>query len=673
VSGRYQHSIPRAVLREFQIAAARGEQVHVYRRESDFPQAIGRASAERDFFSSPHPEGAPTLDDAMTNFENGPFNRDWQLLIARPAGAIDAALAARVVNHLIGRTHHLRGVIKSSASAMGELVQQLFGNGEFLRGKFAMDQARPTAPFKEMMLEQLKDSPLSAIGITLEALVGVCHIVLRENGESITGTVSSAASQIAEKFIGSAATVARDAHVKGLTQSLSPEARFAYLAALEWHIVEGNDASFILPDFVCLGFDEEGRAGSVFDIGGEELAAAYMPLSPSRMLVGRRKGESAFDLSRFNDIAAPFCFATFVSNQSNDALRALATSIGTLALARIDEGLAEAASEIGAGVDQSSDIAAAVSNLRPADIERSSVNLRSAWLGKERAERLANLLAHLLEISSDRFDLRRLVLFDAPSDYAVAVKEATGIDVVVASDGLEGGAFNVFFEDGGVHMLLHPRTIELLLSDDIPTMTEGVSTIMPQLAHIGASTLLQRVFEGQEPIGEAHDQMMIAAAIHCWIAYIVGLNSNFSGASAQQSVERLPQVLAEMPEKLKALKARFPSQEFADDLLDAAILHVAAVLATAGEAAASATAGAENLVGLYLGLSELDLVRWFELLRLDLAAIWVPGDPYPPSDAFLVLNRHLERLLALGGIFLWEQDGRASYWILDWLAPPTAA
>ena len=672
MSGRYQHSIPRAVLREFQIAAARGEQVHVYRRESDFPQAIGRASAERDFFSSPDPDGAPTLDEAMTNFENGPFNRDWQLLIAQPPGAIDAALAARVVNHLVGRTHHLRGVIKSSASAMGELVEQLFGNGEFLRGKFAMDQPRPTAPFKEMMLEQLKDSPISAIGIPPAALVGVCHFFLRENGESIAGTVSSAASQIAGKFIGSAATVARDAHVKGLTQSLSPEARFAYLAALEWHIVEENDASFILPDYVCLGFDEEGRAGSLFDIGGEELAGAYMPLSPSRMLLGRRKGKSAFDLSRFNDVAAPFCFATFVSNQSNDALRALAKSIGNLALARIDEGLAEAASEIRAGVDQPSDIAAAVSDLRPADIERSSVNLRSSWLEKERAERLASLLARLLEISSDRFDLRRLVLFDAPSDYAVAVKEATGIDVV-ASDGLGGGAFNVFFEDGGVHMLLHPRTIELLLSDDIPTMTEGVSTIMPQLAHIGASTLLQRVFDSQEPIGEAHDQMMIAAAVHCWIAYIVGLNSNFSGASAQQTVERLPQALAEMPEKLKALKARFPSQESAEDLLNAAILHVAAVLATAGEAAASVITGAENLVGLYSGLSGLDLVRWFELLRSDLAAIWVPGDPYPRSDAFLVLNRHLERLLALGGIFLWEQDGRANYWILDWLAPPTAA
>jgi hypothetical protein len=247
------------------------------------------------------------------------------------------------------------------------------------------------------------------------------------------------------------------------------------------------------------------------------------------------------------------------------------------------------------------------------------------------------------------------------------------MDVLGASEGLGGGAFNIFFEDGGVHVLLHPLTVELLLSDDIPTMTEGVSTIMPQLAHIGASTLLQQVFEGQEPVGEAHDQMMIAAAVHCWIAYIVGLNSNFSGASAQQSVERLPEALAEMPDKLKALKTRFPSQEFADDLLNAAILHVAGVLATAGEAAASAIAGADNLPDLYQRLSELDLVRWFELLRADLADIWVPGDPYPEAEAFLVLDRHLERLLAMGGIFLWEEDGRAHYWILDWLAAPAAA
>jgi hypothetical protein len=672
LSGRYQHSIPQAVLREFQIAGARGEQVHVYRRESDFPQAIGRASAERDFFSSPHPDGAPTLDDYMTDFENGPFNRDWQLLIAQPAGAIDAALAARVVNHLVGRTHHLRGVIKSGAGAMGELVREVFGNGEFLRGKFAMDQPCPTPAFKEMMLEQLKDSPLGAIGIPPAALVGVCHIFLRENGENIAGTVSSAASQIADKFIGSAATVARDAHVKGLKQSLSPKARFAYLSALEWHIVEGKDAPFIMPDYVCLGIDHDGRAGSLFDIGGEELAGAYMPLSPSRMLVGRQ-GERAFDLSRFNDIAAPFCFAMFVSNQSSDALRGLATTIASLALARIEEGLAEAASEIRAGVDQPSDIAAAVSELRPADIDLPSATLRSAWLEKERAERLASLLARLLAIASDRFDLRRLVLFDTPSDYAGAVKEATGVEVVGASEGLGGGAFNVFFEDGGVEMLLHPRTVELLLSDDMPTMTEGGSTIMPQLAHIGASTLLQQVFEGQEPVGEAHDQMMIAAAVHCWIAYIVGLNSNFSGASAQQSVERLPEALAEMPDKLKALKTRFPSQEFADDLLNAAILHVAGVLATAGEAAASAIAGADNLPDLYQRLSELDLVRWFELLRADLADIWVPGDPYPEAEAFLVLDRHLERLLAMGGIFLWEEDGRAHYWILDWLAAPAAA
>ena len=672
MSGRYQHSIPQAVLREFQIAGARGEQVHVYRRESHFPQAIGRASAERDFFSSPHPDGAPTLDDDMTDFENGPFNRDWQVLIAQPAGAIDAALAARVVNHLVGRTHHLRGVIKSSASAMGELVQQLFGNGEFLRGRFAMDQPGPTAAFKEMILEQLKDSPLSAIGMPPAALAGLCHIFLRENGENIAGTVSSAASQIADKFIGSAATVARDAHVKGLTQSLSPEARLDYLSALEWHIVDGNDASFILPDYVCLGFDQDGRAGSLFDIGGEELAGAYMPISPSRMLVGR-KGEGAFNLSRFNDIAAPFCFAMFVSSQSSDALNALAPAIGSSALTRIEEGLAEAVSEIRAGVDRPSDIAAAVSNLRPADIDRPSATLRSAWLEKERAERLASLLARLLAISSDRFDLRRLVLFDTPSDYAAAVKETTGIDVVSASDGCGGDAFNVFFEDGGVHMLLHPRTVELLLSDDMSTMTEGVSAIMPQLAHIGASTLLQQVFEGQEPVGQAHDEMMIASAAHCWIAYVVGLNSNFSGASAQQSLERLPEQLAELPDKLKALKARFPSQEFADDLLNSAILHVAAVLATAGEAAASAIAGADNLASLYPRLFELNLVRWFELLRSDLAEIWVPGDPYPQSEAFLVLDRHLERLLAMGGIFLWEQDGRAHYWILDWLAPPAAA
>lgn len=36
--------------------------------------------------------------------------------------------------------------------------------------------------------------------------------------------------------------------------------------------------------------------------------------------------------------------------------------------------------------------------------------------------------------------------------------------------------------------------------------------------------------------------------------------------------------------------------------------------------------------------------------------IWLPGFNYPDPEAFHVLARHAERLLATGGLFIWD-DG----------------
>ena len=61
-----------------------------------------------------------------------------------------------------------------------------------------------------------------------------------------------------------------------------------------------------------------------------------------------------------------------------------------------------------------------------------------------------------------------------------------------------------------------------------------------------------------------------------------------------------------------------------------------------------------------------------------IAGIWTEGTSYPDETAFRVLNRHVERLLVNGAIFLWDDGGvgrvEVPYWSdWNWIAAEAAA
>lgn len=117
MSGRKQHHIPQSVLRAFE-TPSRGKkiQVWVFSKQNQFKAPTDDVAAERHFYSELSTDGTKTLDDLITDYENG-FTGQIISLRNVPVGAsADAATAAEVIAHLTIRNAHLRNSLSGGMS-----------------------------------------------------------------------------------------------------------------------------------------------------------------------------------------------------------------------------------------------------------------------------------------------------------------------------------------------------------------------------------------------------------------------------------------------------------------------------------------------------------------------------------------------------------------------------
>jgi hypothetical protein len=116
-------------LRGFLIPGGEAEQVHVYRKGKarPYPSNIDRVAAESYFYSRPSDDGAQTLDDTITEYEERLLPLVQALRVAPPDTPIGSSLAAEVIAHLTTRNAHLRGAFAQSSRLMAGAIRTLFG------------------------------------------------------------------------------------------------------------------------------------------------------------------------------------------------------------------------------------------------------------------------------------------------------------------------------------------------------------------------------------------------------------------------------------------------------------------------------------------------------------------------------------------------------------------
>lgn len=681
LTGTNQHFIPQALLRQFRYNATGRARVHVYRVNEQFDAATRNVASQDHFYSDGDAEGEP-LDTTLTRHENGPFNIDFQTLIKLPVGPVDPALAARIVAHLVGRGDHLRGMIRTGTEVMGELIGELFGDTDNIARLLGADGPMPGPRFHEVFEESIAENIiLTQLGLPGPVVEALCHMMLRESRQVERDETAEVALAAADRFREQGYHMARRAHVSALAKSHTSEARVAQLLAFQWRIVEVPAPGTVLPDLVVLARDTAGRPGSIFTYAFDELDELLMPLSPHRMLVGQLI-EHDPGVDRFNAEAIPLCFQFLVSAYLADELATAAAEIGRDMDVPARTGLDEAAAEFRALVSSPADA--------PGDDagdwrsrQGQPFSVETDEYETEEAERLGQVLLQLLRLARDRFDTDNLRRFVIRADYEAAI---AGVERGAFDDGVplapttEGGlslAYNVPVErdgDQGLVVVLRSGVGAMLLSEDDFLFGAAANTVLSQLARIGADQLLGTVFANGFTEGEEHDRLILRSAIWAWKSWLVGqYQAMFSDDVVEHYREQLLEQLASLGERLTEARRHYRVDHDVDALIESVIAIASGVLSVA--ACTAATSRDDESWALFRAqLDETGWAKWFSLLERDLAEIWTEGSAYPRQSAFLVLSRHVQRLLFGGAIFLWtppEGGVRVEipFWSdLDWLA-----
>ena len=643
--------------------------MQVYRADRDYTANVDDVAAERFFYSELAVDGQTTLDDLITDYENQ-LTDDIAELNASCPGTADPCVAARVVTHLLVRNDHVRGMMRSGVAAIADTVVSLFGSDEKIRAVMGVEGTRAGPRFRALFAEHIASHPLfEMLALPEPAAQRLAYLFVRESSHGGWNEMSEAVSPMVDRLSTDGPAVARDAHVRTLEESLVPAVRTAFLETFAWSVQEVQDGLFILPDYVALAISKDGEAGSLLMVDNEDTVAVLMPLAPNRMLVGRT-GDPHVSLENFNSLAAPLCLDFFVSAGTEPEFRSLADSIGSAVNARLHETMAGAASEFRTQLDEpinepDEDAPAwRAAPLKPAE-------LHTDCFAPEDARRLATLLGHLVRVAHERFDVRGLWSVHIAADYEAAL---AGVDrggladaeppPTASSDGWSV-AYNVPVErDGeiGIAVVLRSEIGDGLLDDDTEHFGAAASIVLAQLARVGADALLADVFREGVKSGDAVDELLTRHAAPAWKSWqVAGYSSMFTAALRDHCGDTLIEQLENLRASLEPIRRAYRLHGDVDRLLNEALPLVAAVLSTAAAAAAASCKSRDPEdpaeLAFQRALIRLDIKRWFDLLCSDLVAIWHEGTAYPPQERLLVLNRHLERLLLFGAIFLWDDDG----------------
>lgn len=678
MSGAKQHFIPRMLLRAFRMnAAGKVARVRVFRADRHYTSPVEDVAAERFFYSNLAVDGTETLDDAITRYETGLASDLAELNAA--SGPVSPNTAARVVTHLLIRNDHVRGVMRAGANAMADLVESLFGSNDKISSLFGAVDPVPGAQFRKIFEEHVAGNAIiEAMALPPEAMIPITHMMLRESSAAGYGAMTDAVEQVASRFRTDGPTQAKDAHARTLTASLAPQQRIEILEGFDWHVEERADLALILPDFVALGWDRAGAAGSLLEHGNDDLAAVAMPLSPRRALIGIATGAPP-DLGSFNETAIPHCLSFFVASAADSELEVMASAIGQKTAALLSASLEESAAEFRVSVTE----APRIPDENPAEWAAEplgSIELHTDCIAPENAIRLNAAIGGILRVASPRFDIRALrrIVIMADYDQALASLDrgrfADEAPPPTPSTEHYSVAYNVNVEADGIDrvdmVLRDDIAAGLLGADDLP-FSWAASVVLGQLARIGMTALTSNLFEEGIIAGDQIDILLFPSSMSGWETWFVAglagaLDPKLKDFHRQQLCDRLASVPTDLTEIRRAYRVHGDINRLIEEAGGVVARLFESACAVASDIAYIGDAVLDAL------LAERGLENWFALLRMDLPTLWKEGTAYPPQEVFLVLNQHMRRLFMLGAIFFWDDDGtpkiEVPYWSdIEWM------
>ena len=680
-TGKSQHHIPRFVQRPFGVPRPNGakpvEIWHFGLDEAPERLAITDLGSEDHFYSGPSPDGQPTLDDAITAMESG-LSLALRDARAMPSGnSIDAGQAARIVSHLAMRTAHLRSSVSDGVNLLLDRTAPLFTETDNIAALIGLDAAMPTDLFRERVVQELASTPaIAGLNVPARLLERVAFMVLKENQAQLLDESVDFMDLLLGKLRPSLEEVVRDGHNRALGQRQPPVDSYeALLRELKWSVESAPTAGAILPDCVVLAMDAEGSANTHLFVGRDGLSAIILPMSPQKLLVGRRSGFDLPDDFDYNAEAARLSHSFFLSPRNDAETSRLHPMVGQRLRPVLATSIEEAVDELlpkksgGYPSDQENLDGGpftwhATSRL---EYELSLVGCGNGDTIARIQEEVTSLVAQVAR----GIPLEKLEGITISHDYPAALHavnrgwEGAPTPRTAPPEVGVGVAQMVTVQRAGAargRIVASSVVSEALISGSAPRVEWASHVLVRLLVRVAVMGLIDETLPGclwAPPKMTAIDAWLHKSVDGVPVEYVISrMMAGWGDSQAGTLRQILEEAVGQMASVAREARLSCRRQPDIDESLDAILPLVRQVLSVAADLFAHCDATSESVAGasgrLAEVLDEAGLSGWFEFYGEHLRRFDQRLGRWSSFDELLAFNIHVERLLLAVGIVAWE-------------------
>lgn len=323
MAGDRHHILPRFIMKGFASRLdAKPVFTWLYRKGAEPREVSTRDIAVgRLFYESP--EGS--ADSELTEAEVAYSATVDCLRTASNGSFVPPVDAGELVAHLLTRTKHLR----DSFEEMGDFAIARFD--EFLSRPDALEQMIQSSPGlqEEVIVKVLSTLPPELHPNARRTLqVALPHLLpkfIEEAGPAFAKEAGDAMKAVRMKV----PELVKVSHVKALQKSTAPEERVEIYSRLQWS-VQDSCVPLGLGDVAALFEVEGSRRFKPIDEKGDQLVGVYLPVTTTRLLIGRPEGHQGdLEIPQIRDAYIKACREFFISGVLNQDLRDLQASLGT--------------------------------------------------------------------------------------------------------------------------------------------------------------------------------------------------------------------------------------------------------------------------------------------------------------------------------------------------------
>jgi hypothetical protein len=672
--GDNQHFIPKHLLKGFAIRH-RPKFTWEYRAGSGPEQKrLKKLAAAHQYYSEPRADGGKTLDDDITDYENGLAQRISALRSDPPGALADSAVAAEIVTHLTIRNDNVRGSLTYGFKLMMREAFGLVGEAGGVRRLLGLDSREPSQRFKDRVMRPILEHPgFRKTGLPEAVVTRVAFGLAREHLPAAFERESPALRAMLAHLHQSAGTFVRTSHNNALAEGMVPDVRAAALALLSWSVIE-TPFNIILPDCVAIGITKDGEARALFLTETDALAIAVMALSSNRLLVGRTPDAAAFEPSLFNLHAIACSEQFFVSAVTSAELTEWSRYIGVRSRTVLHQSLAEAFAEFAPPIippsapEPSTDTDPGPT-VKPAPLPSFGIHFLGC-ADQPTSQKIADAVSGAMAGLVETIPLARLDGITFAADYPAALAnldrgfatpaplttsdEQDAVGVAMAPAVLRDGVVKV-------HIVLRDYLGHALISDDEATQKSALQILVGQFAEVGCVELFDSAIPGVmlKPLENPFDMLRYRHVANAWNGYFSArVSAGFAPKVGEGHRTLLIAAIRRAAEEIPQLRLEYRFHGDVPRLMNTVLKHVAYILSHAA-----------RLIGHYDGLEDvamdadgllatelnkLGLEAWFDHYHRDLRTLWDRRGKWASMEEFLALGHHVERLPWQFGLFLWQ-------------------